>query len=507
MKMLSQLRIVSRPKVWVHTLVKALGFAALFLIFTGFAPSAHAQETVPAPGAPRSTIVPAVKETKLKNGLTVAVIERKAVPLITVQLLVNSGALAESQKKAGLANLTATLLTKGTKARSATRIAEEIEFLGGSIFSFAGWQNSSVGLSITSDKLDRAMDIMGDVALNPAFSDDELKLAKSQTLDDLTYNLTQPGFLANYVATKYSFGEHPAGGTPGSIEGISRNDVVSYYSENYRPTEAVLIFVGDISNEKAIQSAEKYFGNWNKTARKSGGIWGDVPAGPAAKSVVSRFLVVDLPKSGQAAVNFVKPIPGIGRRAKQYYSASVLNSLLGGGYSSRLNQEIRIKRGLSYGAGSNFAWRVGSANFSARTQTKDQSAGQVAELMIEEVKRLAAAVPAESELVPRMSVLTGDFGRDLETTQGLAGALANLYTFGIPPSDLNSYAKNVLSVQGGDLKSFAAANLFGGDIIIVGDYEVFKEDLARRFPDQKIEVIKASDLDIDSETLRKGDVQ
>ena len=123
----------------------ALLLFAVFLAVPGFA-----QETIPGPSAPRPVTVPAVKETKLKNGLTIAVIEKKAVPLITVQLLVNSGAASEDRKKAGLANLTATLLTKGTKTRSATQIAEEIEFLGGSIFSFAGWQNSSVGMSITS---------------------------------------------------------------------------------------------------------------------------------------------------------------------------------------------------------------------------------------------------------------------------------------------------------------------------------------------------------------------
>lgn len=468
----------------------------------------YAQETIPTPGAPRSVVIPSVKEPKLKNGLMVAVIEKKGVPLVTVQLLVKNGASVEDRKKAGLANLTAFLLPKGTKTKSATQIAEDIEFLGGSIFSFAGWQNSSVGMSITSDKFDRAMEIMADVVLNPAFSDDELKLAKSQTLDELTYNLTQPGFLANYVATRYSFGEHPAGGTPASIEAISQSDVAAFYSDNYRPAESVLIFVGDISPEKATASAEKHFGSWTKQGRGYGSGSAGVGGGPSAsKSIFNRLLVIDLPKSGQASVNFVKPVRGIGRRSREYYPASVLNSLLGGGYSSRLNQEIRIKRGLSYGAGSSFAWRAGKTNFGARTQTKNESAAQVAELIIAELKRLAETVPADAELAPRKSVLTGSFGRNLETTQGLAGALADLYTFGIPAAELNSYMPSVNSVQNADLKSFAAAHLFDGDIIIVGDYEVFKDDLAKRFPNQKIDVIKASELDIESETLRKGDVR
>lgn len=486
-----------------------LGSLATLALCLCAAPTAiFAQNPEPKPGTPRSAIIPPVRETRLKNGLTVAVIEKRNIPIVTAQLLVRNGAGVEDRKKAGLANLTADLLTKGTKTRSAVQIAEEMEFLGASLFSFAGWQNSSLGMSVTSDKFDAAMAIMADVALNPVFNDDELKLAKSQALDELTYNLTQPGFLGNYVATRYSYGEHPAGGTPASIEAISRADVASFYAENYRPGESVLIFVGDVTQEKAVAAAEKYLGTWSGKPRESKNSSAPAGSSPAAgRPVVSRLLVVDLPKSGQASVSYFKPVRGIGRQGKDYYSASVLNSLLGGGYSSRLNQEIRIKRGLSYGAGSSFSWRSANSNFGARTQTKNESAAEVAELIVAEVKRLAESEAAEPELGPRRSVLTGGFGRNLETTQGLAGALADLYTFGIPASELNAYMSNVNAVKGSDLRSFAASNLHEGDLVIVGDYEVFKADLAKRFPNHKIEVIKASELDIESETLRKGDVR
>lgn len=480
----------------------------LFLCLGASVVKISAQETVPTPGAPRAVAIPSVKEVKLKNGLTVAVVERKSVPFVTVQLLVKNGADSEDKKKAGLANLTASMLTKGTKTKSATQIAEEIEFLGGSIFSFAGWLNSSVGMSITSDKFDAAMAIMADVSLNPGFTKDELDLAKSQTLDELTYNLTQPGFLANYVASRYSFGEHPTGGTPGSIESVTTADISSFYAKNYQPDESILIFVGDITPEKATAAAERYFGGWAKPNRPLGSNYAaGTTAMSTSKPVVKRFLVIDLPNSGQASVNFMKPIASIGRKSKEYYAASVLNSLLGGGYSSRLNQEIRIKRGLSYGAGSNFSWRGGTTNFGARTQTKDVSAAEVAELIIAEIKRLAETVPTDAELTPRKSVLTGGFGRNLETTQGLAGALADLYSFGISADGLNAYSPSVNGVQSADLKTFASANLFEGDIIIVGDYAKFKDDLAKRFPGMKVDVVKASELDVESETLRKADVQ
>ena len=465
---------------------------------------------IPTPGAAKSVNVPAVKEAKLKNGLTVAVVEKRSVPIITTQLLVRSGAAGESMSKAGLADMTASMLTKGTKTRSAEQIAEEMEFLGASINSGAGWNSSNVTMSVTSDKFDQAMAIMADVALNPSFAQKELDLLRSQTLDELKYNLTQPSFLANYAASVRAFGEHPAGGTSSSIESMTQADLRGFYEKQFRPDNAVLLFAGDISLEAARAAAEKSFGQWKNQGPPEANYvgYGDPDrAKPAmAKPILKRITVVDLPGSGQASVNFYRSVPGVSRASKEYYSASVLNSLLGGGYSSRLNQEIRIKRGLSYGAGSGFGWRFAQANFSTRTQTKNQSAAEVAELVVAELKRLAETDAAEAELNPRRMVLTGGFGRSLETTGGLVGALADLYTFGIPTSELNAYVGNVGGVTNATVKGFATKNIFDGEMIIVGDYSIFKEDLAKRFPGMQIEVIKASELNIESPTLKKSDI-
>ena len=490
--------------------VRHLLFAVLLLsVFSMFA---SAQTGEPVPGAPKSVSIPAVKEKALPNGLNVAVVERKNVPLVTVQLLVKAGAETENMDKAGLADMTASLLTKGTKTRTATQIAEEMEFLGGSINTGAGWNNSVVFVNVMSDKLDQALAIMSDTVLNANFKQEEIDLLKQQTLDGLTYNLTQPGFLANYAAAKYSFGEHPAGGTPDSIKAITRDDIAGFHQKHYVPQKAILIFTGDITAEKANELAQKYFGIWKNSSSNEGrgiGIGDGIgkvrgDSSREAKETVKRILVLDLPNSGQAAVNYAKDLDSIGRTSKSYYPAAVLNSLLGGGYSSRLNQEIRIKRGLSYGAGSSFAWRLSGSNFSTRTQTKNESAAEVAELVITEINKLSEGEITAAELNPRKSVLTGSFGRNLETTTGLAGAIADLYSFGIPASELNSYMKSVQTVSDAQIKSFAGENLKGGDIIIVGDYNVFKDDLAKRFPNMKIEVIKVDELDLNSDNLRKS---
>lgn len=485
------------------TNIKSAAALILTLILAGSVQTALGQgENPPPPGPPKSVSIPPVREKKLGNGLTVAVVERRSVPIVTVQLLVKRGASSESSKKAGLANLTASMLTKGTKTRTATQIAQEIEFLGGSISNGAGWNNSSVSVTVTSDKLDQAMAILADVALNPNFDQKELDLLKSQTLDGLTYNLKQPGFLGNYVASAYSFSEHPAGGTPASLGSVKREDVAEFYSKFYSPNNSVLIFAGDVPADTANTLSEKFFGGWalpasqyaaGNTRRKR----------ETGSGLVNRILVVDLPDAGQASVTYARPILGVGRNNKSYISATVLNSVLGGGYSSRLNQEIRIKRGLSYGAGSSFAWRGDATNFGTRTQTKNESAAEVAELVVAELEKLASGAIADAELIPRKSVLTGTFGRNLETTTGLAAAIGDLYSFGLPPSQLNNYIANVNAVRDVEIGTFAKANINSGDIVIVGDYSKFRDDLKRRFPKTDIDVVKASELDLSKDDLRK----
>ncbi len=486
-------------KIFAATRLCALTLILFVLNIVTFAQT----ETPPTPSAPRSAKIPAIVERKMPSGLRVAVVERKNVPLVTVQLLIRGGAGSESFAKAGLANMTASMLTKGTKTRSASQIAEEMEFLGSAINSGAGWNNSVVTINVMSDQLDPAMAILSDVVLNPAFKQEEIDLLKTQTLDGLAYNLKQPGFLANYVASRYSFGEHPTGGTPESLNGLTRDDIVGFLKNNYFPANAVLVFTGDITLLKANALAQKYFGKWTKNPPPKALLGPAVMFYPKPEKVIKRFLVIDLPNSGQASVNYCRNLDDISRGQKDgYFQANVLNSVLGGGYSSRLNQEIRIKRGLSYGAGSIFAWRNWKTNFSTRTQTKNESAAEVAELVSAEIKRLTNSLIPDSELSPRKLVLSGDFGRDLETTGGLAERVAELYSFNLPSSELKFFIPNVNAVTDAQIKDFADKNLLGGDMIIVGDYSVFKDDLAKRFPGMKIDVIKADGLDLSKVNLQ-----
>ena len=462
----------------------------------------YAQELPPAPSAPHPVQVPEIESAKLGNNLQIAVVERKNVPLVTVTLLVKGGANAENENLAGLAEMTALLLTKGTKTRTATQIAEQMEFLGADLSSGADWNSSEVSVNVTSDKLTAALAIMSDLILNPTFAAKEIALYKKQTLDDLNVALKQPRSLAGFAASRYSFAEHPATGTPESLNRITEADILRFYRSQYSPANSVLIFTGDISDNKAQELTKKYFGNWQDTPVK---LTSNINVSePSAQNtpVFRRLLVIDLPNSGQAAVVYANKL-STGRTGTEYFPAAVANAVLGGGYSARLNEEIRIKRGLSYGAGSNLAWRKSNGNFFAAAQTKNVSAAQVAELMAQEIEKLTTENVADDELKPRKATLIGSFGRNLETTDGLNEQVRAIYLYNLDKNSLNNFIPHIETVSDSMIEQFALNNLKGGDIIIVGDYAKFKDDLAKRFPNQKIEVISASQLDLNRNGLKK----
>lgn len=456
-----------------------------------FASLSFGQSGLPEPGPARQVRIPGVVETRLANGLRVAVVERKNVPIVSAQLVFLAGSQFDGAKKAGLAGITVTMLTKGTATRTAARVASDMEFLGSPLASGSDANKSFLGFTVTSDKFGAALQILGDIAANPRFSEAELELLKSQLIDGLKYDLTQPGFLASFVANERTFGNTPSGGTLKSLESMARADIAGFRQRHFRPENAVLIVSGDIRPEAVRRSAEAAFGRW-KAAGPQPKMATAAIADVQAKGTVGRIFVVDLPDSGQAAVAYAA-LAGNLRRADpgSFYPALVLNSVFGGGYSSRLNQEIRIKRGLSYGAGSSFSWMGPGANFGARSQTKNESAAEVAAIIADELRRIAETDVTEAELGPRKLVLTGDFGRDLETSAGLVESLASLVSHNLPASELNSHMDRINGVRPRGIREFAARYLLGGDIVIAGDYRLFREDLAKRFPGVPVTVIPA----------------
>ncbi|MEJ7710633.1 MAG: pitrilysin family protein [Pyrinomonadaceae bacterium] len=418
-------------------------------------------------------------------------------------MLIKTGGEADPQNLAGLAGMTAELLTQGTASRSAPEIAEAIEVLGGSIESGAGWDSSLAQVEVMTEKADAAINILADVVRRPSFKDEEIERLRQQTLDELSVSLSQPGTLARYAAARVLFGDtpyaHPLSGTPESLAQIKRPDIARLHNTYYRPDNAVLLIGGNIKADAAFGLAERYFGDWAKPASALLTRTAEAPA-VAIKSV--RVIVVDKPDAGQAAVLLVRP--GLKRAESDYYTGLVTNSVLGGGYSARLNQEVRIKRGLSYGASSALDVRRETGPFTAATQTKNQSAAEVASVLIGELRRLSSdAVPAE-ELVPRKAALIGTTSLALETNKGLVTYLGSLALHNLSLDEINKYIDQIQAVNVEGIQRFARSRLNADEaqIVIVGNAQEFLPDLRQKFTE--VEVIPFTELDLNTASLRRA---
>ena len=477
----------------------ALLLCSLSMIGSANAQAPAPQATPPPPAPPRSVQLPKPVEKTLSNGLRVIVVERPGTPLVAAQLLVKNGAEVDAPELAGLANMTAGLLTMGTEKRSATEIAEAVEALGASLDSSARWDASRVNLNVMSSKVAPALEIMADVVRRPTFKAEEVERLRQQTIDDLTVELGDPGSIAAYVASRVIFGDTPYGqplsGTPQSIARITREDFLKYHSSFYRPDNAVLVFGGDIKAADAFKLAEQLFGDWKKPATP-------MPPTVAPKLTTGepRVIVIDKPDAGQAAVIVART--GIERTHPDYFRGLVTNSVLSG-YSGRLNQEIRIKRGLSYGARSALEARRFIGPFSASAQTKNPSAAEVASLLMEEVKRLGTGPVPDVELEPRKAVVIGNFGRNLETAAGLVNQIGTLALYGISFDEINRYIPNVQAITAADIQSFAGSKLAaqGTSVIVVGNAKEFLPKLTEMYPN--VRVIPVAQLDLNSALLTK----
>ena len=456
----------------------------------------------PPPGAPVPVPVPVVAERTLPNGLRVAVASRHGVPLIAAVLVTTTGSAGDPPGRGGAAELMATLLTKGTATRSATQIAHEVEALGGSLGAGAGWDGTTLSVAVKTDRIAPALAVMADVARHPAFAPAEIERARTQAIDDAAIALTDPKAIARMTATKAVFGDtvygHVASGTPKSLKAITRADVERAYAAGASPTGATLIMTGDIDLDGAVALATTAFGDWRAAAPGAG----PLPAPAAAAYPAPRTIVVDLPGAAQASVIVARP--GLARSDERYYPAIVANAALGGGFSSRLNSEIRVKRGLAYGASSGLDPRRGVGSLTAATATKNATAPEAAEVLAAELRRLATVPVTGSELAIQKAVLTGNFGEQVETVAGLAGRLAGLAVDGVPLSELAAFSARVDAVTPAAVQA-VAATLFDpalASTIVVGDVKTFLPAFAAA--GTKVEVFPAERLDLDAPLLAGG---
>jgi zinc protease len=460
------------------------------------APEAERQAPPPI-GRQPPAILPTPAERRLANGLRVIVARSSDVPLVSASLVLATGAEGDPPGLSGAADLTADLVTQGTATRSAREIASQTEALGANLAASSAWEASSVGLTAMPDKLSAALPILADVAEHPAFAPDELERARKEALEALEVAYSNPQQLAGFATAPVVYAgtpfAHAADGTPASLKRLARADLVRFHDAYWRPDNAILVLTGDITPAEGFALAEKVFGDWPRPASPL------PPPSSAKPTAPPRAVAIDLPGTGQANVVVTKS--AITRTDPRFYQGLVANTVLGGGYSARLNEEVRVKRGLSYGAGSTLSAHRTLGAFTAQAETRNETAGDVIALMEGEMTKLGAAPAAPDELAARKSSLVGEYGRNIATAGGLGGELAGLALYGIDLSELKLYTDKVEAVSADEVQSFARDQFdpARASLIVVGDGKTMLPGLKST---PNLEVVEVKDFDADSPTLK-----
>lgn len=404
---------------------------------------------------------------ELPNGLVWVFSEQRSVPLVAVNLLVKAGALRDPAGKEGLANLTAVLLTQGTKRRSATQMAQEIDFLGAKLGAGGDEDFAMASLTVLKKDVGAGLDLLADAVLNPTFPQEELRRKVAQLKATFENDEDEPMVLARRAFDLRLFGKHPyafpSKGTPQGLAAISRQNLVDFHRTFYRPNNAILAVVGDISREEARDWVMKTFGRWPKGEVPELKLPSLPPLNQAETQVIDK-------KITQA--NIVWGHLGIARKNPDFYAFQVMNYILGGGgFASRLMDNIRETRGLAYSVGSSFEPGLEPGPFTISLETKNASAGEAVAQILEEVQRLRSQPVSVRELADAKSYLIGSFPRKMDATGRRASLMAYVEFYGLGLDYPGRYPGFIGDLIAADIQQVAVKYLHPDRflLVVVGD--------------------------------------
>lgn len=403
-----------------------------------------------------------VKRTILPTGLTVLHVERHNLPIVTVTLLIKASPFNEPPDKAGLANLTAELLTEGTKKRKAKEISEEIEFIGASLDSSAGSDFSTLRLSVLKKDIEKGFEILSDVLLNPTFLEEEIKRLKEMIKGNLRQSEEDPSFVADKTFRKAVYGDHPYGrlitGTPETIDKITREDLTRFHTEYYRPNNAILSIVGDITEAEVKGIIERYLGEWEPR---------EIPSVNKSIDIIKRKNVILIDKDLTQA-NIIIGHKGMERENPDYYAVSVMNYILGGGgFSSRLMQTVRDEMGLAYDINSQFDSMKNGGFFRVEVQTKNESANKVIEEVLKQINRIKKEPVSDQELEDAKAYLTGSFPRRFDTNKKIAEMLVAIEYYNLGLDYIDRYPEYIKSITKDDIIKVAEKYLDVENFVLI----------------------------------------
>jgi len=435
-----------------------------------------AEQTValPKPGPNPKFGLPTIEKTKLKNGLEVWMVEQNELPLVSMNLVLGTGSSNEPNDKTGVAGMTAQLLDDGTTTLSAAEIANRQQALGINIGSGSGWDSTGVTLQTLTKNLDEALALYADIILNPSFPATELESVKRRAIVGLRQQKANPNAISNVVYNKVLYGDHPYGRntTEATIEAIKRDDLVSYYDSTYRPNNGTLIVVGSFDKAALKDKLEKAFANWKPGEIKVN----ELPtAKPQEKAGI---YIVDRPNSAQSVVS-VGQI-GVDRMNPDYVAIQVMNAVLGGGFTARINMNLREDKGYTYGARSGFTFRRGAGPFEAGGDMQTAVTREAIIELMKELNGIRGPIPiTQKELDYNKQSIIRRFPAGFETIGAISTQLSNLVIYDLPDSYFNDFIARVNAVTLDDVNRVAKKYLDPSKmaIVIVGDRKVIEPGL------------------------------
>ena len=341
----------------------------------------------PAPGPPRAYHFPAFERRTLRNGLRLVVAPVHKLPVVTLLAVVDAGAVCDPAGQEGVALLAARLLGEGTAALGGDEIVERFEQLGTSFDASAGWDSVAASLTVLRSKLEPALELMGQVLLAPSFPEREVERLKAERVAEILQGRAEPRGLADELFEQLLYAPEsrfarPDGGSEASVSSLTRESVQAFYTARYRPGATTLIVAGDVTAGEAERLAERVFGWW------AGGTPGRVAAAATpARTTRAVHLVAkeDAPQS-ELRIGHV----GLPRQHPDYFPVTVMNAVLGGLFSSRINLNLREEHAYTYGAHSGFEWRRAAGPFVVDAAVKSDVTDAAAREVLKEIDRIRA---------------------------------------------------------------------------------------------------------------------
>lgn len=434
------------------------------------------RDSPPAPGPIRPLDFPRVVRRRLDNGLSVLTARHGDLPLVTAELVIDAGAAGDPARKAGLAHLTVAALEAGTRRFSAEALAWELERLGIELDGEATWDAAMVRITVPRDQLEPALDLFAEVVRHPSFAADEVERMRDEQLASLLQRTKEPRALASDMAARFIFAPdvpyaRPLIGTTASVEGLSAEDVRAFYDAHYLPGASSLIFVGDIDADAARTLADRHFGDWPAGQP-------DVPEFDVVPGIEERTIfVVDRPGAVQSEIRIGDV--GVARHHEDYFPLVVMNTILGGAFTSRLNMSLRERHGFTYGARSGFAFRRRPGPFVVQAAVATEVTARAVEEALAEIRALRTDGATEQEVAAARDYLRGVLPLQLQTTDQLASRLADIVVFDLPDDYYDRYRDRIAAVSADDVQRVAREHLRIDRlaIVVVGDAERIAPDL------------------------------